>query len=149
LDSTVVVFIDDILVYSGSYEEHYEHLRVVLQRLRDHKLYAKLSKCEFWLDRVSFLGHVISGEGVAVDPEKVRAVMEWSRPKNVSEIRSFLGMAGYYRRFVHGFLQLARPLTTLLHKGVKFEWGEKQERSFQELKDRLVSAPILAMPDSN
>jgi RNase H-like domain found in reverse transcriptase/Reverse transcriptase (RNA-dependent DNA polymerase) len=149
LDSTVVVFIDDILVYSGSYEKHSEHLRVVLQRLRDHKLYAKLSKCEFWLDRVTFLGHVISDEGVAVDPEKVRAVMEWSQPKNVSEIRSFLGMAGYYRRFVSGFSQLARPLTTLLHKNVKFEWGEKQERSFQELKDRLVSAPILAMPDSN
>jgi Reverse transcriptase (RNA-dependent DNA polymerase) len=103
LDSTVVVFIDDILVYSGSYEEHSEHLRVVLQRLRDHKLYAKLSKCEFWSDQVSFLGHVISGEGVAVDPEKVRAVMEWSQPKNISEIRSFLGMAGYYRRFISGF----------------------------------------------
>lgn len=146
LDSSVVVFIDDILIYSRSYEEHAEHLRVVLQRLRDHKLYAKLSKCEFWMDKVAFLGHVVSSEGLAVDPEKIRAVTEWKRPTTVTEIRSFLGLAGYYRRFVEGFSQLARPLTELLHKGVKFIWGEKQERSFEELKSRLVSAPILTMP---
>ena len=146
LDSSVVVFIDDILIYSRSYEEHAAHLRVVLQRLRDHKLYAKFSKCEFWMDKVAFLGHVVSGEGLAVDPEKIRAVTEWKRPTTVTEIRSFLGLAGYYRRFVEGFSQLARPLTELLHKGVKFVWGEKQERSFEELKSRLISAPILTMP---
>ncbi|XP_078148594.1 uncharacterized protein LOC144544050 [Carex rostrata] len=146
LDTTVVVFIDDILVYSRSYEEHAAHLRVVLQRLRDHQLYAKFSKCEFWMNQVAFLGHIVSGEGLAVDPEKIRAVTEWKRPTTVTEIRSFLGLAGYYRRFVMGFSQLARPLTELLHKGVKFEWGESQEKSFEELKSRLVSAPILAMP---
>jgi hypothetical protein len=99
LDKFVVVFIDDILVYSNSFEEHEEHLRQTLQTLRDHQLYAKLSKCEFWLKRVTFLGHVISTEGVFVDPQKVKAVLKWERPTSVTEIRSFLGLAGYYRRF--------------------------------------------------
>ena len=146
LDSTVVVFIDDILVYSRSREEHEIHLRIVLQRLREHRLFAKFSKCEFWLEEVTFLGHVISREGLAVDSEKIRAVTEWKRPETVTEIRSFLGLAGYYRHFVLGFSQLAAPLTKLLHKGVKFEWGAAQDQSFQELKNRLVSAPVLAMP---
>ncbi|XP_078180783.1 uncharacterized protein LOC144574648 [Carex rostrata] len=146
LDSTVVVFIDDILIYSRSREEHEVHLRIVLQRLRDHQLFAKFSKCEFWLEKVAFLGHVISGEGLAVDSEKIRAVTDWKRPETVTEIRSFLGLAGYYRRFVLGFSQLAAPLTKLLHKGVKFEWGATQDQSFEELKSRLVTAPVLAMP---
>ncbi|XP_078152180.1 uncharacterized protein LOC144547409 [Carex rostrata] len=146
LDSTVVVFIDDILIYSRSREEHEVHLRIVLQRLRDHQLFAKFSKCEFWLEKVVFLGHVISGEGLAVDSEKIRAVTDWKRPETVTEIRSFLGLAGYYRRFVLGFSQLAAPLTKLLHKGVKFEWGATQDQSFEELKSRLVTAPVLAMP---
>ncbi|KAJ3707978.1 hypothetical protein LUZ61_011683 [Rhynchospora tenuis] len=148
LDSCVVVFIDDILIYSKSMEEHEEHLRTVLERLRQHKLYAKLSKCEFWLEQVAFLGHIISGKGLAVDPDKIKAVMEWSPPKTVTEVRSFLGLAGYYRRFVPDFAKMARPLTKLLQKDVKYEWGEAQERSFQELKNRLVTAPILAMPVS-
>ena len=105
LDKFVVVFIDDILIYSKSHKEHGEHLRIVLQTLRTHQLYAKLSKCEFWLNSVSFLGHVISKEGVQVDPKKVEAVSNWPRPTNVTEIRSFLGMAGYYRRFVKDFFQ--------------------------------------------
>ncbi|XP_078176354.1 uncharacterized protein LOC144569759 [Carex rostrata] len=146
LDSTMVMFIDDILVYSRSREEHEVHLRIVLQRLRDHQLFAKFSKCEFWLEKVAFLGHVISGEGLAVDSEKIRAVTDWKRPETVTEIRSFLGLAGYYRRFVLGFSQLAAPLRKLLHKGVKFEWGATQDQSFEELKNRLVSAPVLAMP---
>jgi hypothetical protein len=146
LDSTVVVFIDDILIYSRSREEHEVHLRIVLQRLRDHQLFAKFSKCEFWLEKVAFLGHVILGEGLAVDSEKIRAVTDWKRPETVTEIRSFLGLAGYYRRFVLGFSQLAAPLTKLLHKGVKFEWGAPQDQSFEELKNRLVTAPVLAMP---
>ncbi|KAJ3708376.1 hypothetical protein LUZ61_012081 [Rhynchospora tenuis] len=145
LDSCVVVFIDDILIYSKSMKEHEKHLRMVLDRLRQHKLYEKLSKCEFWLEQVAFLGHIISGRGLAVDPDKIKAVMEWSPPKTVTEVRSFLGLAGYYRRFVPDFAKMARPLTKLLQKDVKYEWGEAQEKSFQELKNRLVTAPIFAM----
>ena len=110
LDRFFVVFIDDILVYSGNPEEHSEHLRIVLQTLRERQLYAKLSKCQFWLDRVTFLGHVISIEGVSVDPQKIEAVESWKLPKNVSEVRSFLVLAGYYRKFVEGFSRIAAPL---------------------------------------
>ena len=99
----MVVFIDDILIYSRSKEDHEDHLRKVLSSLREHQLYAKLSKCEFWLEQVSFLGHVISKEGVSVDPSKIKAVSEWPTPKSVSDVRSFLGLAGYYRRFVKDF----------------------------------------------
>jgi hypothetical protein len=120
LDKFVVVFIDDILIYSKSVDEHEQHLRVVLERLRAHKLYAKFSKCEFWLEKVAFLGHVLTAEGVAVDPEKVEAVSNWQQPTNVSEIRSFLGLAGYYRRFIEGFSKIARPMTELLKKEKKF-----------------------------
>ena len=119
LDKFVAVFIDDILIYSKSHGEHGEHLRIVLQTLRTHQLYAKLSKCEFWLNSVSFLGHVISKEGVQVDPKKVEAVSSWPRPTNVTEIRSFLGMAGYYRRFVKDFSRISAPLTRLIRKQVK------------------------------
>ncbi|GKV24406.1 hypothetical protein SLEP1_g34021 [Rubroshorea leprosula] len=149
LDKFVVVFIDDILVYSRSIAEHEEHLRLVLQVLREKKLYAKLKKCEFWLNSVAFLGHVVSKDGISVDPEKVKAVVEWSRPTNVTEVRSFLGLAGYYRRYVEGFSRIAIPLTQLTQKGVKFEWTDECEQSYQELKSRLVSAPILTIPDDN
>jgi hypothetical protein len=107
LDKFVIVFIDDILVYSKSIQEHEQHLRVVLEKLRIHRLYAKFSKCEFCLERVAFLGHILTTEGVAVDPEKVEAVSNWQRLTNVSEIRSFLGLAGYYRRFIEGFSKIA------------------------------------------
>ena len=117
LDKFVVVFIDDILIYSKSAEEHEQHLRVVLEKLRAHKLYAKFSKCEFWLEKVVFLGHVLTAEGVAVDPE---AVSNWQQPTNVSEIRSFLRLAGYYRRFIEGFSKIVRPMTELLKKDKKF-----------------------------
>ena len=111
LDQFVIVFIDDVLVYSRSEEEHEQHLRLVLQTLREHQLYAKFSKCEFWLEQVQFLGHVISGAGIQVDLAKISAVLSWQRPRSVSEIRSFLGLAGYYRRFVQGFSSIVAPLT--------------------------------------
>ena len=120
LDKFVVVFIDDILIYSKSYEEHENHLRMILSVLREKKLYAKLSKCEFWLPEVKFLGHVISHHGVAVDSNKVEAVLEWKRPESVTEIRSFLGLAGYYRRFIKDFSKIALPLTKLTRKNQAF-----------------------------
>ncbi|KAL0554138.1 hypothetical protein IC582_008052 [Cucumis melo] len=146
LDQFVIVFIDDILVYSVDRESHEEHLRIVLQTLREKQLYAKFSKCEFWLEQVVFLGHVVSAKGVSVDPQKVEAVVNWERPTSATEVRSFLGLAGYYRRFIEDFSRLALPLTALTRKNVKFEWSDKCEQSFQELKKRLVTAPILALP---
>ena len=134
LDKFVVVFIDDILIYSSSEEEHKRHLRMVLQTLREHQLYAKLSKCEFWLREVVFLGHIISSEGILVDPKKVEAVLKWERPSTITEIRSFLGLAGYYRRFIEGFSTIATPLTRLTRKNVTWEWSEECEEGFQELK---------------
>ena len=147
LDRFVIVFIDDILVYSSSPEEHAEHLRTVLQILRERQLYAKFSKCQFWLDRVAFLGHVISAEGVSVDPQKIEAIVNWKPPTNVFEVRSFLGLAGYYRKFVEGFSKIAIPLTNLLKKDQKFEWSDTCQQSFEELKGRLTSAPVLALPN--
>ncbi|MBC1496232.1 hypothetical protein HCI94_13525, partial [Listeria welshimeri] len=148
LDKFVVVFIDDILIYSKTKEEHEEHLRLALEKLREHQLYAKFSKCEFWLSEVKFLSHVISSGGVAVDPSNVESVLSWKQPKTVSEIRSFLGLAGYYRRFIENFSKIARPMTRLLQKEVKYKWTEDCEQSFQELKKRLVTAPVLILPDS-
>jgi hypothetical protein len=147
LDKFVVVFIDDILVFSRSEEDHKEHLRLVLQKLREHHLYAKFSKCAFWLKEVSFLGHIIIDGGIAVDPSKVRNVLNWSSPKNVPKIRSFLGLVGYYRRFIEGFSKIVKLLTTLLEKGKEFKWDEKCQASFEELKKRLTTAPVLIMPD--
>ena len=121
LDQFVMVFVDDILIYSQSEWEHEYHLRIVLQLLRDHQLYAKFSKCEIWLTEVRFLGHVVSASGVSVDPEKVEAVMGWERPRSVFEIRSFLGLAEYYRRFIEDFSRIATPMTRLTRKKVKFE----------------------------
>jgi hypothetical protein len=120
LDKFVVVFIDDILIYSKNEKEHAKHLRIVLQRLRDHKLYANFSKCEFWLNSVKFLGHTISKDGISIDPSKVQEVMDWKPPKSVHQIRSFLGLAGYYRRFIPDFSRITKPMTELLKKGVKF-----------------------------
>jgi hypothetical protein len=114
LDRFVIVFIDDILIYSRSTEERGQHLRIVLGKLRDHQLYAKFSKCEFWLQKVSFLRHILTAEGVAVDLEKVTVVANWKRPASITEIQSFLRLAGYYRRFIEGFSKIARPMTTLL-----------------------------------
>ncbi|GAU51867.1 hypothetical protein TSUD_416510 [Trifolium subterraneum] len=147
LDKFVVIFIDDILIYSKDPQEHAEHLRIVLNILREKQLYAKFSKCEFWLSEVQFLGHVISQGGVSVDPSKVEAVLNWERPRTVSEIRSFLGLAGYYRRFILGFSEIALPLTRLTRKGAAFVWDELCENIFNLLKQKLTSAPVLVIPD--
>ncbi|KAL0546427.1 hypothetical protein IC582_016335 [Cucumis melo] len=149
LDTFMIVFIDDILIYSKTEAEHEEHLRMVLQTLRDNKLYAKFSKCEFWLKQVSFLGHVVSKAGVSVDPAKIEAVTSWTRPSTVSEVRSFLGLAGYYRRFVENFSRIATPLTQLTRKGAPFVWSKACEDSFQNLKQKLVTAPVLTVPDGS
>jgi hypothetical protein len=147
LEKFVVVFIDHILVYSRSEEEHEEHLRLALQKLREHRLYAKLSKCEFWMKQVAFLGHVVSKGGIYVDLSKVQDVLSWNAPTSVGDIRSFLGLAGYYRRFIEGFSKISKPITELLEKDKKFKWTFACEASFQELKKRLTTAPILVMPD--
>ena len=147
LDQFFVVFVDDILIYSQSEWEHEYHLRIVLQLLRDHQLYAKFSKCEFWLTEVRFLGHVVSASSVSVDLEKVEAVMSWERPKLVFEIRSFLGLAGYYRRLFEDFSRIATPMMRLTRKEVKFDWDDRCEEAFQDLKRRLTLSPILIVPD--
>ncbi|KAD4178196.1 hypothetical protein E3N88_26787 [Mikania micrantha] len=147
LDRSVIVFIDDILVYSKNEGDHACHLREVLETLRKEKLYAKFSKCAFWLQEVQFLGHVVNSKGIHVDPSKIQAVAKWSQPKTPTEIRSFLGLAGYYRRFIQDFSKIASSLTKLTRKGVKYEWGENQEQAFQELKMKLTQAPVLALPD--
>ncbi|KAJ9566000.1 hypothetical protein OSB04_001966 [Centaurea solstitialis] len=147
LDKSVIVFIDDILVYSKDEAEHEQHLREVLNVLRDEKLYAKFSKCEFWLHEVQFLGHVVSRDGIKVDPAKIEAMMSWKSPTNPSEIRSFLGLAGYYRRFIQDFSKIASSLTVLTKKNAKFLWTDKQEEAFQILKKKLCQAPILSLPD--
>jgi hypothetical protein len=130
LDKFVVVFIDDILVYSRSEEEHEEHFRLALQKLRENRLYAKLSKCEFWMKQVAFLGHIISKGGISVDPSKVQDVLSWNAPTSVGDIQSFLGLARYYRRFIEGFLKISKPMTELLKKDKKFEWTSACEASF-------------------
>ena len=147
LDKFVVVFIDDILVYSENEQDHAEHLRIVLTRLREHQLYAKFSKCEFWLKKVPFLGHILSEEGIVVDPSKVQEVMDWKVPISVSEVRSFLGLAGYYRRFIPDFSKIAKPMTSLLQKDHKFVWTEGCELAFRTLRKLLTTAPVLAQPN--
>ena len=136
-----MVFIDDILVYSRDEQE--QHLKIVLQTLRGKKFYAKLRKCDFWLKEVSFLGHIVSFEGIRVDPAKVEAMVNWKSPRSVIRVRSFLGLARYYRRFVKGFSIIASPLTKLLRQGVKFEWTDNCQDSFEQLKEMLVETPIL------
>ncbi|KAA0061818.1 pol protein [Cucumis melo var. makuwa] len=149
LNKFVIIFIDDILVYSKIEVEYEDHLLQVLRTLRANKLYAKFFKCEFWLKKVSFLGHVVSSDEVSIDPAKIEAVTSWPRPSTVNEIRSFLGLAGYYRRFVEDFSRIANPLTQLTRKGTPFVWNPACESSFQELKQMLVSAPVLTVPDGS
>ena len=144
VDQFVVVFIDDILVYSKDRENHDTHLWVVLETLRKEQLFAKLNKCEFWLNEVSFLGCI--EEGIRVDPKKIEVVVEWKPVRNVTEVRSFLGLTGYYRGFVKGFCMTATPMTRLLQKYVKYEWSEKCQRSFDKLKTFLTEAPVLTQP---
>ena len=146
VDQFVVVFIDGILVYLKDRESHDTQVRVVLEILRKEQLYAKLNKCEFWLTEVSFLGHIVSEEGIRVDPKKIEVVIEWKPPRNVTKVRSFLGLAGYYRRFVKGFSMIAAPMTRLLQKNVKYEWSKKCQGSFEKLKAFLTEAPVLTQP---
>ncbi|GJU65007.1 putative reverse transcriptase domain-containing protein [Tanacetum coccineum] len=146
LDKFVIVFIDDILIYSKNKEEHEEHLKLILELLKKEELYAKFSKCEFWIPKVQFLGHVIDSKGIYVDPAKIESIKDWASPKSPTEIRQFLGLAGYYRRFIEGFSKIAKSMTKLTQKNVKFDWGEKEEVAFQLIKQKLCSAPILALP---
>ncbi|GJU36568.1 putative reverse transcriptase domain-containing protein, partial [Tanacetum coccineum] len=149
LDKFVIVFIDDILIYSHNEKEHEEHLKTILELLKKEELYAKFSKCEFWINTVKFLGHVIDSSGIHVDPAKIEAVKNWASPTTPSEIRQFLGLAGYYRRFIEGFSKIAKPMTELTQKNQKFDWGEEQEEAFQLLKQKLCAAPILALPEGS
>ncbi|KAA3466757.1 DNA/RNA polymerases superfamily protein [Gossypium australe] len=147
LDKFVVVFIDDILIYSQDENEHTKHLRKVLQILRDKQLYAKFSKSEFWLKKVRFLGHIVSGDEIRVDPSKISAIVEWKLPRSVTEVRSFLGLADYYRHFVKRFSMISTPMTKLMQKDVKFDWTEKCQQSFEKLKALLTEAPVLVQPE--
>jgi hypothetical protein len=147
LDKFVVVFIDEILVYSRSEEAREGHLHLILQKLRDRKLYAKLRKCEFWLRQVAFLEHVISKVGISMDPSKVQDVLSWKAPTSVSDIRSFLGLAGYFQRFMEGFSKISKRMTELVEKDKQFKWMPTYEASFQELKKQLTTASVLVMLD--
>ncbi|KAD4981988.1 hypothetical protein E3N88_18659 [Mikania micrantha] len=149
LDQFVIVFIDDILIYSKTEQEHEDHLRKVLELLRAEQLYAKFSKCEFWLKEVHFLGHVINRDGIHVDPAKIEAIKNWTTPSTPTAICSFLGLAGYYRRFISNFSKIALPLTTLTQKSQAFIWGQKQEDAFQLLKQKLCNSPILSLPEGS
>jgi hypothetical protein len=141
LDQFVVVFIDNILVYSQNEEAHEDHLRLVLQKLHDNQLYAKFSKCDFWLKEVAFLGHIITNGGIKVYLGKISEILNWKQPIDVSKIRSFLGLAGYYKRFIEGFSKIVKPLTSLFKKGKEFKWDESCQKCFEELKERLTTAP--------
>jgi hypothetical protein len=147
LDKFVVVFIDDILIYSKNEEEHAKHLRIVLTRLREHQLYAKFSKCAFWLEEIQFLGHVLSAKGITVDPSKVKDILEWNSPITVHQVRSFLGLAGYYHRFIPNFSKIVKPIMGLLKNDTKFDWSSKCNEAFEQLKVLLTTAPVLAQPD--
>ncbi|GJS35108.1 putative reverse transcriptase domain-containing protein [Tanacetum coccineum] len=148
-DKFMIVFIDDILIYSHNKEEHANHLRIILELLKKEKLYAKFSKCDFWIRIVQFLGHLIDSQGLNVDPAKIEAVKNWASPTTPTEIRQFLGLAGYYRRFIKDFSKIAKSLTELTQKNKKYIWGEDQETTFQLLKQKLCEAPILALPEGN
>nr|GEV18284.1 putative reverse transcriptase domain-containing protein [Tanacetum cinerariifolium] len=149
LDRFVIIFIDDMLIYSKSRKEHEGHLKLILKLLKEEELYAKFSKCEFWLSKVQFLGHVIHSKDIHIDPAKIESIKDWASPKTPTEIRQFLGLVGYYRRFIKGFSKIARPMTKLTQKSVKFDWGEKAEAAFQLLKQKLCSASILALPEGS
>ena len=147
LDKSVLCFLDDILIYSRTEEEHLQHVRAVLRRLKERKLYGKLSKCEFMQREVEFLGHRIGADGLRVAPDKVSGVREWPQPMSVTEVRSFLGLANFYRRFVAGYARIAMPLTELTKDNVPFVWGSDQQQAFDQLKAALCSAPVLVIPD--
>ncbi|KAD6118902.1 hypothetical protein E3N88_10173 [Mikania micrantha] len=146
---SVLTSYSQALVNPGNEKEHEQHLRTVLELLKEERLYAKFSKCEFWLREVQFLGHVINSNGIHVDPAKIEAIKNWDVPTTSTEIRSFLGLAGYCRRFISNFSKIALPLTKLTQKSEPFVWTQKQEEAFQTLKQRLCNAPILTLPEGN
>ena len=146
LDQCVAVYIDDILIYSRTYEEHLKHLELVLKKLKENQLYGKLSKCEFAMKRIEFLGYVIDQNGVQPRDDKVKVVMEWPKLNSVTEVQSFMGFVQYYRKFIPGLSQISLPLTELTKKNNKFIWGEEQQKSFDTLKRKLASAPVLRIP---
>nr|GEU64422.1 putative reverse transcriptase domain-containing protein [Tanacetum cinerariifolium] len=147
LDETRISDIPAMQDFTDTKEEHEAHLKLVLELLRKEKLYAKFSKCEFWLQEVHFLGHVVNQSGIHVDPSKIEAVKNWKAPTTPSEVRSFSGLAGYYRRFIVNFSKIAKSLTSQTQKNQKYEWGEKEEEAFQTLKNNLCDALILSLPD--
>nr|GFA87057.1 putative reverse transcriptase domain-containing protein [Tanacetum cinerariifolium] len=149
LDKFMIVFIDDILIYSKNKEEHGEHLKTILNLLKDEKLYVKFSKCDFWLNFVQFLRHVIDSSGIHVDPAKIQAIKSWAAPTTPTEVRQFLGLAGYYRRFIKEFSLIAKPLSKLTQKNKPFVWGNNEEEAFQTLKRKVCSAPILSLPEGS
>ena len=147
LDKFVIVYLDDILIFSRSEEEHEKHLRTVFQRLYDHKLYAKLSKCTLVVPQVEYLGYIISDKGISPDPKKIQAIQSWKVPENATDVRSFLGLANFYRRFIKQFSQIAAPLTDLTRHHAEFSWTAKEQQSFETLKSALMSAPIMQPPN--
>ena len=147
IDQFVIVFVDDILIYSKDEKQHQQHVRAVLEKLRHAQLYANIDKCTFYQPSIEFLGHIVSASGIAMDPKKVDAVVSWPPPANQHDVRAFLGLAGYYRRFIDDFSQLASPLTNLLRNDVSFEWSEQQQHSFEQLKTAITTAPTLIIPD--
>nr|GEY64966.1 putative reverse transcriptase domain-containing protein [Tanacetum cinerariifolium] len=149
IDKFVIVFIDDILIYSINKEEHGEHLKTILNLLRSEKLYAKFTKCDFWLNSVQFLGHVIDSNGVHVDPVKIEAIKNWTAPTTPTEVRQVFGLAGYYRRFIKEFSLISKPLTKLTQENKPYIWGDDEEEAFQTLKLKLCSAPILSLPEGS
>ena len=147
INSFVLVYLDDILIYSHSMEEHWGHLQHALDKLRRARLYGRLHKCEFLKDKVDYLGFEVGRDGIRTSPEKVRAILDWPRPQSVHDVRSFLGLASYYRKFIKGFSQLAKPMTDLTRDKVAWSWGDAQEHSFTALKVAIATAPILRLPD--
>ena len=149
LDKYVVVYLDDILIYSTTQAEHMQHIRTVLERLRQHKLYAKQSKCEFMQREVSFLGHIVGVNGIKMDPKKVTAVCDWPVPTNVHEVRSFLGLAGYYRKFIHNYSDIAAALNELTKKDIAYKWTTVEQQAFEQLKHAVTHAPVLTTADTS
>lgn len=147
LHKCALVFFDDILVYSHTLEEHVHHLRQVFTLLSQDRWIVKFSKCRFAKQSIAYLGHIVSSQGVSTDHSKIDAVQQWPQPQNIKELHSFLGLAGYYRKFVRNFVVLARPLTNLLKKGALFVWTPDHQAAFEALKSSLVTAPVLALPN--
>ena len=147
LRKCVLVFVDDILIYSSTLEAHLNHLQQVFHILNDHKLLLKRSKCSFAQQQLEYLGHIISGQGVATDPKKIEVVANWPQPSDTRQLRGFLGLSGYYRKFIKNYGILSRPLTNLLKKDVLFHWTPQLQTCFDTLKKALISAPVLALPN--